>query len=177
MISHSVIATGDDCVSLGQGSQNILVSDVFCGPGHGISVGSLGKYKNEEDVIRLTVRNCTFKDTKNDVRIKTWPDSQPGIASNFTFEDLVMNNVENSCNIKVPSQVKISNVTFKKIRGTSSSKVAVSLVCSKQIPCKNVEIGDIYLVYNGVDDKGSATSSCSNVKVTLIRKQIPATCP
>ncbi|KAJ4721183.1 putative Pectin lyase-like superfamily protein [Melia azedarach] len=188
VISHSVIATGDDCVSLGDGSQNILVSNVMCGPGHGISIGSLGKYKNEEDVVGLTVRNCTFTDTSNGVRIKTWPDSQPGIASNFTFEDLVMNNVENpividqqycphsSCNIKVPSRVKISNVSFRNIRGTSSTKVAISLVCSQETPCKNVEIGDINLLYNGLQDKGLATSSCSNVKPILLGKQIPATC-
>ena len=70
-ISHSVIATGDDCVSLGQGSKNILVSDVFCGPGHGISVGSLGKDTKDEEVVGLTVRNCTFTGTSNGVRVKT----------------------------------------------------------------------------------------------------------
>ncbi|GAY61202.1 hypothetical protein CUMW_208020 [Citrus unshiu] len=70
-ISHSVIATGDDCVSLGQGSKNILVSDVFFGPGHGISVGSLGKDTKDEEVVGLTVRNCTFTGTSNGVRVKT----------------------------------------------------------------------------------------------------------
>ncbi|ESR34587.1 hypothetical protein CICLE_v10006970mg [Citrus x clementina] len=180
--------TGDDCVSLGDGSQNVLVSDVSCGPGHGISVGSLGKYKKEEDVVGLTVINCTFTGTSNGVRIKTWPDSEDGKASNFTFEDLFMNNVENpividqeycphnQCNIKVPSRVKISNVRFRNIRGTSLTKEAVRIVCSKEIPCQNVEIGDINLVYNGIDDKGPAISSCSNVKPTLVGKQIPATC-
>ncbi|KAK9177866.1 hypothetical protein WN943_027056 [Citrus x changshan-huyou] len=187
-ISNSIIATGDDCVSLGDGSQNVLVSDVSCGPGHGISVGSLGKYKKEEDVVGLTVINCTFTGTSNGVRIKTWPDSEDGKASNFTFEDLFMNNVENpividqeycphnQCNIKVPSRVKISNVRFRNIRGTSLTKEAVRIVCSKEIPCQNVEIGDINLVYNGIDDKGPAISSCSNVKPTLVGKQIPPTC-
>ncbi|GAY31703.1 hypothetical protein CUMW_287090, partial [Citrus unshiu] len=163
-------------------------SDVSCGPGHGISVGSLGKYKKEEDVVGLTVINCTFTGTSNGVRIKTWPDSEDGKASNFTFEDLFMNNVENpividqeycphnQCNIKVPSRVKISNVRFRNIRGTSLTKEAVRIVCSKEIPCQNVEIGDINLVYNGIDDKGPAISSCSNVKPTLVGKQIPATC-
>ncbi|KAH9659651.1 hypothetical protein KPL70_023935 [Citrus sinensis] len=132
-ISHSVIATGDDCVSLGQGSKNILVSDVFCGPGHGISVGSLGKDTKDEEVVGLTV----------------------------------------------PSQVKISNVRFNNIRGTSATKVAVSLVCSQKIPCQNIEIGNINLVYNGVNFKvegPETTSLCSNVKPTLFGKQIPATC-
>ncbi|KAH9699575.1 Pectin lyase-like superfamily protein [Citrus sinensis] len=132
-ISHSVIATGDDCVCLGQGSKNILVSDVFFGPGHGISVGRLGKDTKDEEVVGLTV----------------------------------------------PSQVKISNVRFNNIRGTSATKVAVSLVCSQKIPCQNIEIGNINLVYNGVNVKvegPETTSLCSNVKPTLFGKQIPATC-
>lgn len=93
-ISSSVIGTGDDCVSIGQGSKNINITDVYCGPGHGISVGSLGKAKDEQ-VIGLTVRNCTFTETDNGVRIKTWPDSTEGLASNFTFDNIVMNNVGN----------------------------------------------------------------------------------
>lgn len=36
----------------------------------GIIVGSLGKYKKEEDVVGLTVINCTFTRTSNSVIIK-----------------------------------------------------------------------------------------------------------
>ena len=94
-IYNSVIGTGDDCVSLSPGSENVLVSNVFCGPGHGISVGSVGRTPNEKPITGLTVRNCTFTGTDNGVRIKTWPDSYEGVLSNFTFEDIVMNNVQN----------------------------------------------------------------------------------
>lgn len=44
--------------------KTFLVSDVFCGLGHGISVGGLGKYPKEEGVVGLTVRNCTSTGTK-----------------------------------------------------------------------------------------------------------------
>lgn len=35
-VTDSVIGTGDDCVSIGHGTENILVSGVICGPGHGL---------------------------------------------------------------------------------------------------------------------------------------------
>lgn len=35
-ITSSNIGAGDDCISIGPGSRNISVSDVKCGPGHGI---------------------------------------------------------------------------------------------------------------------------------------------
>ncbi|ERN16621.1 hypothetical protein AMTR_s00051p00052510 [Amborella trichopoda] len=60
------------------------------------SVGSLGKYHTKEDVSGLKVRNCTIFDTTNDVRIKTRPGSPSSSTTNFTFEDIIMNNVLNS---------------------------------------------------------------------------------
>lgn len=57
------------------GSTNVTTSNIFCGPGNGISVGSLGRYPSEEDAVGLVVRNCTFTGTANGVRIKTWEGS------------------------------------------------------------------------------------------------------
>ena len=71
--------------------------------------------------------------------------------------------------------MKISNVKYNNIRGTSSSRVAVNLLCSKLSPCTNVEIGDINLVYSGAE-AGPATSSCSNVDAIVTGKQNPTTC-
>lgn len=94
-IFHSTISTGDDCISLVSGSKGINVSDVFCGPGHGISVGSLGRSKDEETVKGLMVKNCTFTNTTNGVRIKTWAPSNVGLASSFIFEDIIVNDAYN----------------------------------------------------------------------------------
>ncbi|XP_023554502.1 exopolygalacturonase clone GBGA483-like [Cucurbita pepo subsp. pepo] len=185
-ISNARIETGDDCVSIGDGSQQIIVEKVTCGPGHGISIGSLGKYKNEKPVSGIIVRNCTIKNTMFGVRIKTWPDSTPGIATNMHFNSIVMKNVGTpilidqqycpygKCRFKIPSRVAISDVGFRNIVGTSTTRVAVKLVCSRGYPCKNVKLSNINLRYIGTN--GTAISECSNVKPTISGRVMPPAC-
>lgn len=43
----------------------------------------------------VVVRDCIMINTQNGVRVKTWPGSPASIASNFTFQDIVMINVSN----------------------------------------------------------------------------------
>ncbi|KAL5850303.1 hypothetical protein ACOSQ4_008316 [Xanthoceras sorbifolium] len=43
IISNSFIGTGDDCDAISGGCSDINITGVACGPGHGISVGSLGR--------------------------------------------------------------------------------------------------------------------------------------
>lgn len=94
-IIDSTIGCGDDCISIGPGSTNVTVSNVFCGPGHGISVGSLGKYNYDLGVDGAYVTNCTLSGTTNGVRIKTWKDSPAINATNLHFYDIVMKDVRN----------------------------------------------------------------------------------
>ncbi|XP_031398767.1 exopolygalacturonase-like [Punica granatum] len=186
-ITDSSIGTGDDCISIGDGSKNIRVTRVNCGPGHGISVGSLGRNKGEESVQGLWVKNCTLTDTQNGVRIKTWPASFPGSVSDMHFEDIKMVNVGNpilidqlycpwnQCKADIPSLVKIRNVTFKNIHGTSSTAVAVKLTCSSKVPCENVVVGNVRLTYTG-PEAPAATSQCSNVAPSFLGTQTPSVC-
>ncbi|KAK6941527.1 Kinesin motor domain, partial [Dillenia turbinata] len=186
-ISRSHVGTGDDCISIGQGNSDITITGITCGPGHGISVGSLGRYLNEKDVNGLVVRDCIMKETMNGIRIKTWADSPcSSSATNMTFENIVMYNVTNpiiidqtycpytSCPSLEPSRVKLRDIFFKNIRGTSSSKVAVRLECSRGIPCRNIYLEDVHLDLSS--GKKHATSSCKNVKAKYSGTQIPPPC-
>ncbi|XP_022153637.1 polygalacturonase-like [Momordica charantia] len=178
---------GDDCISVGDTNKQIVISDVTCGPGHGISIGSLGKYTKEKEVVGVTVKKCKLINTSNGVRIKTWPDAAVSFpATDMHFEDIEMTNVSfpiiidqeycpwNQCNRKVPSSIKISKVSFKNIRGTSATPIAVKIVCSKSVPCEGVEIADIDLTYNG--SQGPIKSQCANVKPVITGKQNPPIC-
>ncbi|XP_076904745.1 putative polygalacturonase At3g15720 [Bidens hawaiensis] len=70
-IRDSVIETGDDCIAIGGGSSYIKISGVMCGPGHGISIGSLG-HGGTDVVENVDVHNCTMRKTLTGVRIKTY---------------------------------------------------------------------------------------------------------
>ncbi|XP_011097084.2 polygalacturonase-like [Sesamum indicum] len=186
-IKDSIIKTGDDCVSIGDESKEIHIQNVTCGPGHGISVGSLGGYAEEKDVQGIYVTNCTFIGTTNGVRVKTWPSAPATLTvSDLHFEDLIMDNVSspiiidqeycphNLCKKDRPSSIKITNVSIKNVRGTTNTAEAVTFICSGLKPCENVEVGDIDLTYNG--NQGPITTKCANVKPKFVGKQNPPVC-
>ncbi|CAK9145607.1 unnamed protein product [Ilex paraguariensis] len=180
-IVRNVIRTGDDCISIGQGATNVNITKVTCGPGHGISVGSLGKLPNEMDVTGIIVRNCTLVGTTNGLRIKTYPAKTPSRASGILFSNIVMNNVQNPIIIDQgyhtrstkPSLIKISDVNFENIRGTSMSAVAVNLMCSSINPCQNVRFNNVNLKHSR---NLRLTSTCVNARVGYSGFQYPPPC-
>ncbi|XP_057547264.1 exopolygalacturonase-like [Amaranthus tricolor] len=184
-VSRSHIETGDDCIGILQGSTRLAINKITCGPGHGISVGSLGKYEDEEDVRGVQVKNCTIRGTSNGIRIKTFP-FKPNIipikASGFLFQDIVMDNVKNpiiidqeycgrghSC-VNAPSKIKLSDIFFYNIKGSTISPEAINIRCSSAVPCQNVHLHNIHLI--GL--KGPATATCTNAKVNLFGLLIPS---
>ncbi|CAM8956684.1 unnamed protein product [Rhodiola kirilowii] len=164
------IQTGDDCVSIGPGSSNLWIEDVACGPGHGISIGSLGREVVEVGVQNVTVKTATFTASQNGVRIKSWGRPSNSFVKNVLFQHITMNNVQNpiiidqeycpgeqGCPGKA-SGVKISDVTYQDIHGTSAKQVAVKLDCSSQNPCSNIKLQDVKLTFKNQ----AAAASCSH---------------
>ncbi|KAK4780700.1 hypothetical protein SAY87_016806 [Trapa incisa] len=181
-ITDSKIATGDDCIGIIQGTSKVEISNIECGPGHGISIGSLGKYKNEKDVTGVHVKNCTLTGTTNGARIKTFPGPIAIQASDIIFDGITMKDVANPIiidqnygvkNSATPSSVKVTDIHFRNIKGTTITDEAVSLVCSSLKPCDAIEMADIDLTYSG---SKPFKAVCTNAKVTFTGKQSPPSC-
>ncbi|XP_045792169.1 polygalacturonase-like [Trifolium pratense] len=158
-ILNSNIATGDDCISIGPGTTNLWIEDIVCGPGHGISVGSLGKEFEELGVEHVTVKTVKFIGTTNGVRIKSWGKPSNGFARNILFQHVTMVNVQtpilidqNYCPARkdCPNQasgIKISNIMYQNIHGTSATEVGVKFDCSPTNPCTGICLEDVMLTY------------------------------
>nr|XP_010914946.1 probable polygalacturonase At3g15720 [Elaeis guineensis] len=171
-IQDTVIGTGDDCISIGDRVHDIVIERITCGPGHGVSVGSLGKGRRDVLVDEIHVSYVQMFNTTNGARIKTWQGAT-GSASRISFEHINVTNVKNpividqyycdsddECPIKEKA-VHISNVTFAYLTGTSKTKTAVTLNCSQTVPCTGVHLKNVNLT--AVSSPNDTKVSCINV--------------
>ncbi|XP_010537987.1 PREDICTED: probable polygalacturonase At1g80170 isoform X2 [Tarenaya hassleriana] len=157
VVKNALVRTGDDCVSIVNNSSKISISNIVCGPGHGISIGSLGKSESWVQVEDVIVDTAYLSDTENGVRIKTWQGGH-GSVSRITFQNIFMKNVSNPiiidqyyCDSKKPcvnqtSAVNVENISFIHIRGTSATEEAVTFSCSDDSPCRKIVMEDIMLI-------------------------------
>ncbi|GFP88989.1 probable polygalacturonase at3g15720, partial [Phtheirospermum japonicum] len=173
VITNCTIETGDDCIAIKKGSSNVKISDIACGPGHGISIGSLGAGGTHDQVEGISVSNCTFNRTQNGVRIKTWQGGS-GFARNIIFSQINFTAVDNPVIIdqfycphmicaNQTSAVEVSNVTFRGLRGTYSSKeAAVNLRCSDTVPCTHIVLDDLHIESTDAQKTKAVESYCNN---------------
>nr|KYP48787.1 Polygalacturonase [Cajanus cajan] len=183
-INGCTLQTGDDCISISDATSNLFMSNIKCGPGHGVSIGSLGKEMEEQGVENVTLTNAIFSGSDNGVRIKTWARPSKGFVRNVRFQNIIMDKVENPIiidqnycpnNQGCPGQtsgIKISQITYSNINGTSATPEAVTFDCSPSSPCQGIKLQDINLNYN---DK-AATSSCKNIEGTSSGTLVPESC-
>uniref|UniRef100_A0A803P433 endo-polygalacturonase n=1 Tax=Cannabis sativa TaxID=3483 RepID=A0A803P433_CANSA len=174
-LRNCVIKTGDDCISIINGTTNVRATDITCGPGHGISIGSLGPNNTEAQVSNVMVDRVTISGTTNGVRIKSWQGGS-GYGENIVFQNIAMHNVTNPiiidqyyCDQKDPcpeqySAVQISNVVYNNITGSSFSKMAIKFNCSRTFECQGISMRNVNLVREG---DGVVEASCHNVGLTV----------
>ncbi|EEF33277.1 Polygalacturonase precursor, putative [Ricinus communis] len=147
-------------------------------------IGSLGKEFHEPGVQNVTVKTVTFTGTENGVRIKAWARPSTGFARNISFQNAIMKNVHNPIVIdqnycphkrNCPHQgsgIKISNVCYQNIYGTSATEVAMRFDCSKKNPCTGIRLQNVVLTYKNQP----ADASCTNADGTASGLVNPASC-
>uniref|UniRef100_A0A7N0RER3 endo-polygalacturonase n=1 Tax=Kalanchoe fedtschenkoi TaxID=63787 RepID=A0A7N0RER3_KALFE len=156
VIEDSKIGTGDDCISIVNASSAIKMKNIHCGPGHGISIGSLGKDNSTGIVTKIVVDTAFLRETTNGLRIKTWQGGS-GYVRSVRFENVRMEDVANPiiidqfyCDSPVSCQnqttaVKISQIMYRNISGTTKSDKAMKFACSDTVPCSNIVLTNINL--------------------------------
>ncbi|XP_042446300.1 probable polygalacturonase At2g43860 [Zingiber officinale] len=144
MVTDSVIGTGDDCVSMSDGAVDVSVNNVACGPGHGISIGSLGIAGTVATASDIYVSNCNLSQTTNGVRIKTWP----------------------------TTAVQVSDVKYLSVAGSSTSSVAIALNCSQTVPCTGITMDNVNLW--SANQGQQVQSNCIDAKGSVKDKVSPA---
>ncbi|XP_062104793.1 polygalacturonase At1g48100 [Humulus lupulus] len=153
-IYGSNLACGDDCVSIQTGCSNVNIHNINCGPGHGISIGGLGRDNTRSCVSNVTVRDVKLQNTLTGVRIKTWPGGS-GSVQNVMFSNIQVSEVETPIKIdqfycdkskcsNETSAVAVRGIQYKSITGTYT-KEPVHFACSDSLPCTGVSLNTIQL--------------------------------
>ncbi|KAI5019712.1 hypothetical protein ZWY2020_044600 [Hordeum vulgare] len=183
-IMDNLISTGDDCVSMVGNCSDVRVRDISCGPGHGISIGSLGKNRTTDRVENVRVDTCLLTNTTNGVRIKSWQGGT-GSARDLRFEGIVMKNVSNPiiidqyyCDQPTPcanqtEAVEVRKVEFVDVRGTSATAQAIRIACSDAVPCTELELRNVNLTVVG---GAAATASCYRASGKAAGVVVPGSC-
>lgn len=194
VIQNSMINNGDDCVSFKPNSTEVVVQNLHCNGSHGISVGSLGQYAGETDIVEnVFVANITMENASDGARIKVWPGAPAALSgdlqggggagrvNNITYDGMFVNNVDYAVEItqcygqknltlcnQFPSNLTISNIKMTNFHGTTSDKYSPYsgyVVCSSPTVCKNITLDDIDVV-----SPADTTNmfKCGNVDTALL---------
>ncbi|TVY24009.1 Exopolygalacturonase X-1 [Lachnellula hyalina] len=193
VIQNSHINNGDDCISFKPNSTNILIQNLFCNGSHGISVGSLGQYVGEFDIVQnIYVYNISMHNASDAARIKVWPNTPSalsgdlqggggsGLVQNITYDTILVDNVDYAIEVdqcygqsnltlclQYPSPLTISDVLFTNFQGKTSKKYAPetsTFACSSDSACSNIVAQGIDVQSTG----GERDAFCLNVDVATL---------
>ncbi|XP_076953006.1 putative polygalacturonase At3g15720 [Bidens hawaiensis] len=131
----NTIKIGDDCVAINGGIYDLNVTRVHCGPGHGISIGSLGENGRHDTVEKVNVRKCSLTGTTNGLRIKT-VQGGTGYARGIVFKDITMVNVQNPIIITQHYHLNAKNAFYqlRNIKRILSPKPTMEGCCHEVVP-------------------------------------------
>ena len=195
-LTNSVIENGDDCVSVvpigewtplcvnspnpnmeGCRGGNVVVRNVMCRGGHGISIGG---------VRHGTVSNVTFSNmtatgglgntqglySSGGLRVKSYPNST-GSVYDILYEDIVLDGVYMPLQLlahycpwpcKTPDgkhAAAFHGITFRNVQGTGRQSTQGAFECSPFSPCSNITLDNVHL------GTSSGTYTCSNATLVF----------
>uniref|UniRef100_A0A6N2K2X8 endo-polygalacturonase n=1 Tax=Salix viminalis TaxID=40686 RepID=A0A6N2K2X8_SALVM len=155
---------------------NIKMKRIFCGPGHGISIGSLGKDNSTSTVTKVVLDTAFLRETTNGLRIKTWQGGH-GYVRGVRFENVAMENVVNPIII---DQFYCDSPKTCKNQVNLPFSIIDQFYCDSPKTCKNqtsaVEISEItYRNISGTTKSSKAmkfacsdTVPCNNIVLSNI---------
>lgn len=185
-ITKCLIDVGDDNVAVKSGKrmdgrefavEDLTVTDCTFKHGHGMSIGSetVGGVKN------VLVRNCTFEETDNGIRIKS-DRKRGGTVENLVCENITMKDVRGAITItsyypRIPetdeaqpvteTTPKYKNITIRNLTATSSKSAGV-IVGLPESYIENVLLENVTIEaeQGGLEIRNAKGVTFKNVKVT-----------
>lgn len=186
IITQCLIDVGDDNVAVKSGKrmdgrefavEDLTITNCTFKHGHGMSIGSetVGGVKN------VLVRNCTFEETDNGIRIKS-DRKRGGTVENFVCEDIKMKEVRGAITItsyypRIPATdeaqpvtettPKYKNITIRNLTATSSKSAGV-IVGLPESYIENVLLENVTIAaeQGGLEVRNAKGVTFKNVKVT-----------
>ncbi|KAJ5093593.1 hypothetical protein N7456_009454, partial [Penicillium angulare] len=89
-LQDSYVYNQDDCVAVTSGS-NIVIDNLYCSGGHGLSIGSIGG-KSDNTVDTVTFKNSQVVNSENGCRIKSNADTT-GSVSNVIYQNITLSGI------------------------------------------------------------------------------------
>lgn len=145
----------DDCVAVTSGS-NIVVNNLYCYGGHGLSIGSVGG-KSNNTVSGVTFSNSQIVNSENGARIKT-NSGTTGTIENVTYQNITLSGITTYA-VDIQQDYLNGGPTGKPTNGVTIKGV-------KLIDVKGTATSSAYNYYVLCGDGSCSDFTYQNVKVT-----------
>ena len=163
-LENNKVYNQDDCVAVTSGSQ-IVIDNMYCSGGHGLSIGSIGG-KSNNTVDNVTFKNSEVVNSENGCRIKSNAGTT-GSVSNVVYQNITLSGItdygidvqqdyENGGATGEPTNgVTITNISFIDVTGTATDDAVNYYILCGSDSCSD-------FTFSGVSITGGGeTSSCN----------------
>lgn len=108
----------------------------------------------------------------NEIKDKTYNIENDSVIEVYMSERIFSQHFDFPCMCDQASGIKVSDVTYQDMHGTSATEVAINFNCSPSNPCTGLRLEDIKLTYNNQIPQ----ASCKNAQGTASGLVQPPSC-